>query len=137
MDALKKVSTYLGITHTPIKVREWKYVYWVHVEGRKPTMLSKKMVDRAAFIKVGRTIAGDALMLDEKTGRAFIAREPGYYTNSAWGVKEIKPEQVKVSLDYSDVRKPISEFRVRPTDRPKTVRELMILKFCRNVGRVA
>lgn len=132
MDALQKVSTYLGITHSPIKVREWAYVYWVHVEGRKPTFLSKKMVDRAAFIKVSHTIGGDALILDRKTGRAFIAREPGMYGLGTWGVKEIEPAQAKLTLDYSDIRKPKEKFEVKMSNKPKTVRELMILKFCRS-----
>lgn len=130
MDAVTKVSGYLGIDERFLKVREWSKVYWVHVSGKRPTLLSKKLVDRAAQIRVGYTIAGDALVKDEVSGKCYILRSPGFYTREVWAIKEIKNPGL-----YSDFATTSGKsFEGRYTQKPSTVRELMVFKAVNNKG---
>lgn len=130
MNASEKVAFYLGVQAKSVKVQEWAKVYWVCLNGHRPTLLSKKLVDRASRINVSCTIAGDGMALDTATGRAFIFRAPGHYGNGLWSVKEIKPNQINIWNDFSDFSE--KSENIKFTHKPGTVRELMVHKFVCN-----
>lgn len=131
MDALTKVSQYLGINQRfIIKVAEWAKVYWVHVRGKRPTLLSKKFVDRASKIRIGYTIAGDALAKDEVTNKTYILLSPGHYGSGAWSIAEINNPS-----PYSEFCQGIKVGNARYTEKPSTIRELMVLKAVANAWR--
>lgn len=129
MDAKTKVAQYLGYTSELrikyLEVREWASVYWVHVKGKRPTLLSKKLVDRASAIRVGYTVAGDYLIKDEKQGKCYIIRKPCYGT-SEFSIREIQENQVSKEADFSDFRTEIS--RVFYSNKPQNLRQLMVMK---------
>ncbi|MBW4677682.1 MAG: hypothetical protein KME52_27885 [Desmonostoc geniculatum HA4340-LM1] len=136
MEALTKVAQYLGyaseIRIKNLEVREWANVYWVHIKGQKPTLLSKKLVDRTSQIRVGYTIAGEFLIKDEKQGKCYIIRTPGYYGTGEYSIREIKEYQVSLGADFSDFRSEIH--RAKYTQKPQNLRELMVFKAVRNAA---
>jgi hypothetical protein len=135
MDALTKVAQYLGyaseVRIKNLKVVEWAKVYWVHIQGRRPTLLSKKLVDRSAHIRVKFTVAGESITKDEKTGRYFIIRNTGSdLTGYQYSIREIQEKQASIEADFSRFNSEISH--IKWTDKPSTVRELMIFKAINN-----
>lgn len=121
MDALDKVRTYTGRETSVVEVREWAYVYWVRFNTGRPTLLSKKLVDRAASIRVAYTVAGDAWVKDEVTNQHYFVSfaspyEVGLSRISAFEAFKIKRcSKIDWKISY-------------PTHAPKTLRELIVLK---------
>lgn len=122
MDAITKVSKYLGINDRFIRVQEWAKVYWVCIKGQRPTLLSKKMVDRAAELEVKFTMGGEPVIRDNRTGDVYILRKPCYGV-SAWSIKKAS-ERISSSADFSQVKGQI--FRAYAAAKPSNLRELMI-----------
>lgn len=136
LSAKDKVAQYLGRTsetrYETLEVREWAHVYWVHIYGRRPTMLSKKLVDRAAFLRIGYTVAGDYLVNDQKTSKFYIIRKPGMYGTGEFSLREIESSQVSRQADFSDFYNTpaVSCFYSK---KPQNLRQLMVLKAVANV----
>lgn len=124
--AKQKVAQYLGYTSEvrfqKLTVKEWAKVYWVHIEGRRPTMLSKKKVDRASQIRLNYTICGTAIALDENTGKYYAIKDLGF----EFAIKEIAKSEATIWFDFSASR--IQSLHVKYTENPSTVREMLVLK---------
>lgn len=130
MNAVTKVAQYLGINQKFIVVQEWAKVYWVHVTGKRPTLLSKKMVDRASEIRVGYTVDGNAIIKDERTAKLYLIAKPVYGVTS-YGVYEMQ----SVS-QYSEPwqGKKVGEVFANQIQKPSNLRDLMVIKSVRNAA---
>lgn len=123
MNAAAKVSNYLAISEHLLNVREWAFVYWVHVKGQRPTMLSKKIVDRYSELEV-LVHNGDTIIRDNHDAALYIVRSAGFYTGGGASVKRIqKGERISAFSEFPLVKG--ETFRVGQTSRPTTVRELI------------
>lgn len=123
MNAAAKVSNYLAISEHLLEVREWTFVYWIHVQGQRPTMLSKKIVDRYSALEV-LAHNGDTIIRDNHDGGLYIVRSAGFYTGGGASVKRIqKGERISAYSEFPMVKG--ETFRVGQTSAPKTVRELI------------
>ncbi len=123
MNATAKVSNYLAISEHLLEVREWAFVYWVHVEGQRPTMISKKIVDRYSELEV-LAHNGDTIIRDGHDSVIYIVRSAGFYTGGGASVKRIqKGERVSANSEFPMVKG--ETFRVGQTSRPATVLELI------------
>ncbi len=132
MEAVLKVSAYLGISEKRLSVKEWAKVYWVHVQGRRPTFLSKKLVDRAAQIRVGYTVSGQPIARDEATGISYILCKPGMESRGEWAIAEIANPSPR-----SEFWQGKNRVTARFTEKPATVRELIVFKAVNNAWRTA
>jgi len=125
MDAFTKVQNYLG--YQVSEVREWAFVYWVRPAfGGRPTMVSKRIVDRSADIRVG-FVGADIAAKDERTGKTYLIRKPGNWTGAkrTYSIKEVKSVSAYSTFDNS-IGLMVGE--VAYTAKPSTVREIMITK---------
>lgn len=125
MDAFTKVKNYLG--YEIAEVREWAYVYWVRPAfGGRPTMVSKKIVNRSASIRIGFAGA-DIAAKDEQTNTCYLIRKPGTWAGAS---REYAIKQVDYINSYStfDGSRGKIVGRIAYTARPSTVREIMIAK---------
>lgn len=132
MSAVVKVASYLGVSEVRVTVQEWTKVYWVHVQGRRPTLLSKKLVDRAAQIRVGYTVSGQPLAKDEATGLTYILCKPGMESRGEWALAEIA--NPSLSSEFWQGKNRVA---ARFTQNPVTVRELIVFKAVNNAWRMA
>lgn len=92
--AANKIQHFTGMV--PAEVREWAHVYWVRFAGQRPTMFSKKIVDRAFAFQV-RTLNGDKAVRDTITGNVYILR-----SNWSMGYDIKRVEKGQAITDYSD-----------------------------------
>lgn len=124
MDALTKVQNYLGYEVT--EVREWAFVYWVRPAHGRPTMVSKKIVDRSASIRIG-FVGADIAAKDERTGKLYLIRKPGTWACASreYAIKEVGSIGTYSTFDNS--RGQIVA-RIAYTKRPATVLEIMVAK---------
>ena len=131
MDAKAKVINYLGLwmggSNPPtVKVCEWAFVYWVHVSGNRPTMLSKKIVDRYSEFEV-LDVVGDRLIRDNKTNSFYCLRSPGFYCGSEWNICQIK-KGTRISsgfpLDFATLKG--DKFKALQNSKPQNIKELLI-----------
>lgn len=72
MSATEKIKHYTG--RNPKEVREWAFVYWVNFGLGRPTLISKKLVDRASELQVIAKSSVDAIVRDHQTGNAYAVR---------------------------------------------------------------
>lgn len=132
MSIVAKIASYLGVSESRVTAQEWAKVYWVHVQGRRPTLLSKKLVDRAAQIRIGYTGSGQPLAKDEVTGQAYILCKPGMETLGEWAIAEIA--NPSLSSEFWQGKNRVA---ARFTQKPATVRELIVFKAVNNAWRAA
>ena len=126
MNAAAKVSNYLSISEHLLEVREWAFVYWVRVAGQRPTMLSKKMVDRYQELEL-MDVIGDSLVRDNRTGHFYSLRSAGYYCGQQWSIRHIaKGTRInsEYPVDFSCL--PGDIYRESPSRRPQNLRQLLI-----------
>lgn len=81
-----------------VEVREWAFVYWVKFDSGRPTLYSKKMVDRAEHIQVIRVQSSDAIVRDTLTGKAYATRANWQLGHS---IKEL-PKGTAIDLSNFD-----------------------------------
>lgn len=119
MNAAQKIQHFTGIK--PVEVREWAYVYWVKLPGRRPTLYSKKIVDRASEIQV-RYLISDRAARDTRTGKVYMIRsdfQMGYF------LKEVAPGQsITDWSDFSQVKGDVVA-QVRHNPRPRRISEII------------
>lgn len=122
MNAYEKIQHFTGTA--PKKVEEWEYVYWVLPHAGRPTMYSKKIVDRAAEIEV-RTLSGDIAARDNKTGKAYILRSN---FGMGYSIKEVAPGQaISEYSEFPLVRGQVVARTSGYDRRPKTVSGIIAL----------
>lgn len=139
--ALVKIVHYLGLqsfqVSNVVRCEEWKNVYFVQLKGHRPTFYSKKMVNRAQFIKNGYCAGGDALIVDTKTDKVYITRKPGWDAGSEYAFKELScvPSQW-ATFDGCQKYQDKFNYRYDATKNPKTLRDLYIYLSIRRHDQV-
>ncbi len=119
MSAAQKIYHLTGMR--PAEVRDWAHVYWVRFEGQRPTMYSKKIVDRAAEIEA-RNLGGDKAARDLRSGKIYVLRANW---SMGYTIKEVTPGQgISNYSDFSLVRG-VNVADVGYTARPKRVSEII------------
>lgn len=127
MSAVEKVQGYTG--REVLEVREWAYVYWVRfAHSPRPTMLSKKIVDRAAEIRIGY-VGADYAAKDERTGRMYLIRKPCYGV-SGFAIKEVT--EVTQWSTFDNTPGKAVEGVASWVRKPSSVREIMVAKAMNN-----
>lgn len=120
MNAVQKIQHLTG--REPLEVREWAFVYWVKFPFGRPTLYSKKMVDRAAHIQVIRKHSSDAIVRDTLTGKAYATRSNWSFGSN---IKEIaKGTAINLdSFEFWQFKGPSVE--VAHTRKPQRVSQLI------------
>lgn len=120
MNATQKIQHLTG--RKPQEVREWAFVYWVKFSTGRPTLYSKKMVDRAAHIQVIRKSSSDAIVRDTLTGKAYASRSNWQLGNS---IKELA-KGTAINLDsFEFALLPGQSVQVAFTRKPQRVSQLI------------
>jgi len=130
VDIKSKVIRYLGLEtredkNEIVKVREWAYTYWVHVRGQRPTLLSKKLVDRHAYLKRGIVSPGFYLVIDTKTNKQYAVYDLPYSFN--WKIVETN-QKIVPGMSWHQIKKDNSiTHQVIGKKKYDSLRDLIIL----------